>query len=97
MRILLAALALLLGAHLAQAAVLTNVTNLSFDPGHGTQIEYVAPNDTSFLWYPGNTMVLPGRWNTVPAQHGQAAQICFDYGPRSYNPVTRVYGGSVSC
>ena len=62
-RFLLAAALLAASVQLAGASSLpTNVTTLTFDPGHGAQVEYVAANGTNFLWYPGNRVVLPGHW-----------------------------------
>jgi len=75
----------------------SNVTTLSFDPGHGTQVEYVAPGGSNFLWYPGNSIVLPGHWKVIGASHGRAAQVCFVYGPHTYNPVTGVVGAQWEC
>lgn len=82
-----AAVALLLGAPAGLAANLSNVTNLSRSPGHGTQVEYMAEGGSSYLWYPGNINILKGQWKV------EDGNIGFNYGPRSYNPVTKQRGG----
>ena len=64
---------------------------MSFDGGHGTQVEYVGSNGRTFLWYPGNKVVLPGRWKL------QGKTVCFLYGPNTYNPVTGVVGAQWEC
>jgi hypothetical protein len=98
MRILFAAAIVLAGSRLAFAAgVPTNVTNLSYDSGHGTQVEYVAPGGSNFLWYPGNAVVLPGHWKTIGGSRKHPSEICFVYGPNTYNPVTGVVGAKWEC
>ncbi|WP_417607666.1 hypothetical protein [Primorskyibacter flagellatus] len=62
---------------------------------HGTQIEYLAANGETFLWYPGNNRGVSGRWKLQIASYG--LEICFLYGEGSYNPVTRERGGSWKC
>jgi hypothetical protein len=77
-------------------------TRVTFMPGHGTQISYMRPDGAIFLWYPGNAVVLPGRWRiearwaggTPPAKE---ALLCFQYRPNTYNPVTQVLGGRQEC
>ncbi len=90
-RLILAAALLLVAVAPASAASLANKTQQSYSPGHGMQIEYLAADGASWLWYPGNTKVLPGEWKT------EAGDICFRYGKNSYNPVTRTKGGDWEC
>ena len=90
-RSLIAFLLLLVLAAPAAAASYGNRTNLTFDPGHGTQVEYVAADGTNYLWYPGNQVVLPGHWQVNPAT------ICFAYGANTYNPVTGQHGAGWEC
>jgi hypothetical protein len=59
---------------------------------HGVQIEYHAPNGQSFLWYPGNTRPVIGRWEVRSAANGEPI-LCYSYGQNSYNPVTKQIGG----
>jgi len=83
---------LLISPGIAASSVrLGGYTNMSFDGGHGTQVEYVATGGTSYLWYPGNSVVLEGHWKR------QVSDICFAYGANTYNPVTGVRGGSWEC
>lgn len=92
MRALLLSLALMIFAPtLAHAQDIAGFTNLSFDEGHGTQIEYVSPEGGAFLWYPGNSIILPGRWKL------EDGRMCFSYGPNTYNPVTGTRGGAWEC
>ncbi|WP_143145772.1 hypothetical protein [Devosia enhydra] len=75
---------------LAQSS-LVNKTQLFFGPGHGTQVEYLAKGGTSYLWYPGNRVILRGDWKT------EGNRICFRYGANTYNPVTGQRGATWSC
>ena len=76
---------------LAAAAPPAGYTQMTFSPGHGTQVEYLAKDGRTFLWYPGNTVVLAGEWKT------EGADICFRYGGNTYNPVTKHRGGGWEC
>ena len=99
MRTFLVAIAFALaGSQFATAAPpLTDRTNMSFDPGHGTQVEYLQAGGATFLWYPGNSIVLPGHWKMDGGTQQHPAEICFRYGPNTYNPVTHVYGDKWEC
>jgi hypothetical protein len=91
-KFILAALAVLtLLATPALAAPIGNQTTMTYDPGHGTQVEYVAADGTNYLWYPGNRVVLPGHWKV------DGENICFAYGANTYNPVTHTRGGDFEC
>lgn len=73
-------------------------TRMTYSSGHGTQVEYVAPDGRSFLWYPGNRTVLPGRWKLdIDADDPDDISLCQLYPSSSYNPVTHTYGGSWEC
>jgi hypothetical protein len=92
MRSITFALLLLLAAvPAASAQEIAGYTNLSFDPGHGTQIEYISSEGGAYLWYPGNSIILPGRWKL------EDGRMCFSYGPNTYNPVTGTRGGAWEC
>ena len=65
--------------------------------GHGTQIEYLDPDGTAHLWYPGNRVILPGQWRVAMSKDRQTIGICFRYPTPSYNPVTGESGGQWSC
>jgi hypothetical protein len=90
-RLLFALFSVLAVPAAATAASPIGSTNMSFDPGHGTQVEYLAANGGAHLWYPGNSIILHGQWKR------QGASLCFKYGPNSYNPVTHVYGDKWEC
>ena len=83
----------------AEAASRSGVTNMTFSAHHGTQIEYLAADGRSFLWYPGNRVVVPGAWRSGPYRTALAAQpgICFRYGGDTYNPATGASGGQWEC
>jgi hypothetical protein len=88
-----------------------NVTSMSHDPSHGTQVSYSAADGRIFLWYPGNTVILDGRWTacqdhistrTKPAPAGEAivmsyGKACFRYNTSSANPITGTKGGEWEC
>lgn len=76
---------------------LTNQTILHYGPGHGTQVEYMGANGKTYLWYPGNRVILPGQWKLQGGTKANPAQICFKYGPNTYNPYTGVYGSVWEC
>lgn len=63
-------------------------TLLFYDPSHGNQIEYFAPDGKCYLWYPGNKRALPGHWRM------EGDNICFLFGANTYNPVTGEIGGN---
>jgi len=91
------AFALLASEGAIAAPAIIGKTNMSFDPGHGTQVEYLQASGGAYLWYPGNKIVLPGRWKMEAGTPTEPAQICFRYGPNTYNPVTHVYGDVWEC
>lgn len=89
----------------------SNYTHVSYSRGHGTQVSYHAPGGRVYLWYPGNRVVLSGRWKTeiekvVRPRGGGLSEaqrtytkinICYKYGPNTYNPVTGNKGGRWNC
>ncbi len=53
-----------------------------------------------FLWYPGNSVVLPGtveRFEEVTVAEQPHAALCFQYGAITYNPVTKQRGSKWNC
>jgi hypothetical protein len=81
----------LLCVNAAAAEQLGGYTNMTRDSAHGTQVEYVATNGKTYLWYPGNKVILPGRWKQ------QGSNICFMYGANTYNPATGSRGAEWEC
>ncbi|MCR9238568.1 MAG: hypothetical protein NXI17_18020 [Alphaproteobacteria bacterium] len=69
----------------------SNVTVMTYGRGHGTQVEYLGSNGMSYLWYPGNRVVLAAPWKQ------ENGQMCYLYGKRTYNPVTNEPGGKWEC
>ncbi|MEP4197417.1 MAG: hypothetical protein ABJL99_17485 [Aliishimia sp.] len=70
-----------------------NTTYLSFDPGHGYQVTFMRGDNVSWLWYPGNQRSLPASWKVEATRNA----ICWKYGSRTYNPVTKQGGGQFNC
>ena len=62
-------------------------TLLFYEHSHGNQIEFLDPNGYCYLWYPGNSIILVGRWRA------NEKCIFFQYGINTFNPVTGVLGG----
>ena len=89
----------------AQArAFLVDKTRLSFSPQHGPQVSYSRPDGAIFLWYPGNAVVLQGRWEIRETitdyqllRSLKSADVCFQYGANTYNPATGRRGGGFNC
>ncbi len=76
-------------------AFLSNTTVRTYDLLHGNQVEYLAADGRTFLWYPGNSRPVVGQWRVKQTFDG--ADMCFAYGANTYNPVTRTSGGSWEC
>ncbi|GGF81955.1 hypothetical protein SAMN05216376_117100 [Mameliella alba] len=70
-----------------------NVTYLSFSAAHGFQVNYIRGDGKAWLWYPGNTVVVPEMWKI----EGGGTSLCWSHPSNSYNPVTRETGGGFTC
>lgn len=94
------------------AAAFGDRTVLTHSAQHGTQVEYIAANGDSFLWYPGNDAILRGSfavlWENASAEiddpregryRGQVKlnYVCFRYGANTYNPAGGHRGGGYEC
>ncbi|HEV7336067.1 MAG TPA: hypothetical protein VGO06_08875 [Bosea sp. (in: a-proteobacteria)] len=94
------------------AAFFGDRTVLTHSAQHGTQVEYIAANGDSFLWYPGNDAILRSTfavlWENASAEiddpqegryRGQVKlnYVCFRYAANSYNPATGHRGGGFEC
>jgi hypothetical protein len=79
----------------AQARESAGVTNMTYSGSHGTQVEYLSRSGDAFLWYPGNAVVVKGRWRGTV--EGKYPAICFAYQANSYNPVTGSVGSQWEC
>ena len=62
-------------------------TLLFYEHSHDNQIEFLDPNGYCYLWYPGNSIILVGRWRA------NEKCIFFQYGINTFNQVTGVLGG----
>lgn len=84
---------------------ISNTTSRSISRGHGNQIEFIAGNGRTFLWYPENARIVQGRWKTemrdvrvMPSNTTERrANLCFQYGADTFNPVTQIRGGAWEC
>jgi hypothetical protein len=85
------------------AAYIADRTRMVYGPGHGTQISYSKPDGTTYLWYPGNQIVLRGEWMTkevtgpLRGREQTVVSLCYKYGANTYNPVTGATGGDWTC
>lgn len=70
-------------------------TDVSYMPGHGTQISYTSADGRSWLWYPGNPRILQGRWKLDDSK--DYLQVCYDYGPGTRNPMMKDAGPGFQC
>lgn len=68
-------------------------TWLSYDRGHGFQVNYLGSNGQAWLWYPGNTAAVPEIWRV----REDGAAVCWLHPTNSWNPVTKQRGGKESC
>lgn len=70
-------------------------TYLSFSGAHGFQVTHLAAGGTTYLWYPGNLGGLMGDYKRDTV--GGHDVMCWRYGPKTYNPVTKTRGGQFDC
>ena len=80
----------------AGKAFLSGTTVLSIDPRYGSQIEHLAADGKSYLWFPGQIRTTPGHWRVTGDSSG-SPRMCFLYGANSYDPVEKTYGGAWEC
>jgi hypothetical protein len=82
-------------------AYIANHTRMTSDQGHGTQVEYNAPDGMSYLWYPGNRVAVLGRWKVeeglAPDQVHHFVHLCYLYSVLTYDPVDNSRGGKWEC
>ena len=78
-------------------SIYSDRTLFTYSSAHGTQITYLRPDGVSLLWYPGNFRAVPAQWKVEFDGPGRGHDICWKYPTRSYNPVTREFGGQFRC
>lgn len=78
-------------------SLVSNETMVSYDRSHGTQVEFNAKNGKTYLFYPGNTVIVKGQWKLNRTNKPNVFDMCFKYPSQSYNPVTKDWGGSWEC
>lgn len=78
-------------------SIIANETMMTYDPGHGTQVEYIAKNGKTYLLYPGNAKIVKGQWKLDRTANPNVFNLCFRYPSNSYNPVTKQAGGGWDC
>jgi hypothetical protein len=89
------------------AAKRQNTTRHSHDPSHGNQLSFSTSDGRTYLWYPGNAVVLRGEWRACEDRFGMTqrgetttlpfGKICFRFGPGTYNPATGAKGNEWEC
>jgi hypothetical protein len=91
--LILAGLLALLATTAHAESPYSNLTVLTYDPQHGTQVEYFDKSSAwTFLWYPGNGRVETGQVLTATGPK-MRPQLCFRYGPQIYEPLMPDSGG----
>lgn len=68
-------------------------TYLSFSKVHGYQVNYIGKGGKAWLWYPGNSRVVPELWKRDNARDA----LCWAHPSNTYNPVTKTKGGRFAC
>ncbi|MGV3650466.1 MAG: hypothetical protein ACO1OK_03515 [Devosia sp.] len=77
--------------------IIADKTVMSYDRGHGTQVEFIAGNGKTYLLYPGNRAIVRGEWKLDRTSTPNVFNMCFRYPTNSYNPVTGTRGGRWEC
>ena len=78
-------------------SLIADKTAMTYDRGHGTQVEFVAGNGKTYLLYPGNTVIVRGKWKLTRTSNPKVFDMCFRYPDNSHNPVTGQSGGGWEC
>lgn len=90
------------------AAKRQNTTRYSHDPQHGNQVSFSTADGHTYLWYPGNPVVLKGEWRACEDRFGMTVKgaettmipfgkLCFKYGSNTFNPATGSKGDEWEC
>ncbi|HEX3994448.1 MAG TPA: hypothetical protein VHX39_25020, partial [Acetobacteraceae bacterium] len=77
-------------------ASLAGTTMVHYTHEYGTQVSYYSPAGREWLWFPGNSALVPEQWRTEDRPTQQAA-ICFKDPPNSFDAVTLRRGGDWEC
>ncbi len=64
-------------------------------PGPGTQVEYLAENGRTYLWFPGNRRLVLGSW--IVRRWREKYEVCFSYSRSSRDFVTGATGDNLTC
>jgi hypothetical protein len=78
-------------------SLVSGKTMMTYDRGHGTQVEYIAPNGKTHLFYPGNSVIVKGSWKLTKTKTPNVFDMCFRYPSNSYNPTNGQKGGAWEC
>lgn len=73
------------------ADIVSGYTVLSDTTGFGNQVTYFASDGRAYLWFPGNTAVIPEEWRSEPGK------LCIKHPEYSVNAVTKKRGGQWQC
>ena len=78
-------------------SLIANMTMMSYDRAHGTQVEFIARNGRTYLLYPGNTVIVKGEWKLNRTKKPNVFDMCFRYPSNTFNPATGQKGGGWEC
>lgn len=56
--------------------LIADFTTMVYD-SDGTRVEYNTANGKTYLWYPGNAEIVPGKWKLK--RNGKSVDICFKF------------------
>lgn len=76
---------------------LSNTTYKSWDKLHGMQVEFLSDSGQAFLWYPRNTRLVVGEWETRDFDSANSPSICFRFSNNTINPGLGTRGGHWTC
>ncbi len=84
---------------------ISNKTIITYNRNFSTQIEFHSADGRTFLWFPGNQRIVRGLWKVqisvqsspFSSKKYSVANLCYKYGPNTYNPVTKKSGGQWKC
>lgn len=78
-------------------SLIANMTMMSYDRAHGTQVEFIARNGRTYLLYPGNAVIVKGEWKLNRTKKQNVFDMCFRYPSNTFNPATGQKGGGWEC
>lgn len=68
----------------------------SHTPSIGTQVEFMHPEGSAYLWYPEADHTIVGEWEVRPITH-DSSEICYRYPVEQAGPYFSGYTGDWIC